>query len=507
MENYANNTSQNENKTPGAPVTKTLLIKMIWCLALSLFWVIFLWGISEREIYALGANAFVFALFTLALFFWVLKKKEYYHAKDLAWLIPLGLVSLSFLLYDNPFIKGVCIPVYPLLCALFFNYGFLSEKEKRSWDFNFISHFLPRLFSFIGKIGPAADYYLELVLPKSNDKKHVIKKIIIGVILFLAISLSVIVPLLSSADAEFSAGVKVFYGWFGNLISATLVYKIVVFFLLAMLLFSCLLAWGRRFDYEEKEPSPKKIDPVVSGIVIGGILGLYLLFLWVQVGRLWVGSLPFDFAATENLVKSGFWQLLFLSLVNIAIYFFTYRKTAEPVQKILAAFTVASLLLLVSAGERMGLYAAYYGLSYEKFFASYTVLYCGILFAWLAYRLFRQERANILKFLVFLFLWMFSLVAIFPVEQFIFRANIKLSALPDSRIRLFEMTMLSPDVLGVAKEYRERGLLGEKADYLEREGVLSTDQTFDWSPWIAKQEKILAGKKWYEKNMMNMLTK
>jgi hypothetical protein len=247
------------------------------------------------------------------------------------------------------------------------------------------------------------------------------------------------------------------------------------------------------------------IDPIISGIVLGGILIIYLFFLWVQLQRLWVGSLPFDFRETEHLVKSGFWQLFFLSIINILIYFFTYRKTHLLVQRILAAFTFASFLLLSSAGYRMGLYITYYGLSYEKFFASYTVLFCTILFIWLISRLFIGRRSNIIKFLIILFIWMYSAAAIFPVEQFILRTNVALSKLSESRIRLFELTMLSPDVLALVKNYQQQGVLQEKIPYFPHEGSGKPENNFDWTPWIKKQEKRVAEKKWYEYNLMNLI--
>jgi hypothetical protein len=175
------------------------------------------------------------------------------------------------------------------------------------------------------------------------------------------------------------------------------------------------------------------------------------------------------------------------------------------VQWILTAFTFASLFLLSSAGYRMGLYVAYYGFSYEKFFASYTVLYCAILFVWLISRLFINRLSNVIKFLIILFLCMYSLVTIFPVEQFILRTNVALSQKEDSRIRLFELTMLSPDVLGLIKDYRDKGVLKEKTDYLSREGVQKSEEDFDWAPWIERQEKRLADKKWYEYNLMNLI--
>jgi hypothetical protein len=192
-------------------------------------------------------------------------------------------------------------------------------------------------------------------------------------------------------------------------------------------------------------------------------------------------------------------------MINILIYFFTYRKTTLAVQRILSAFTITSLLLLISAGYRMALYVTYYGFSYEKFFASYTVLFCAILFVWLIAKVFSRKRANILKFLIILFLWMYAVVTIFPVEQFILRTNVVLSNIKESRIRLFEMTMLSPDVLSLVEKYERQGLLKESAGYLSRVGETKDNNYFDWSPWIERQEEIISDKIWYEKNLMNII--
>ena len=80
---------------------------------------------------------------------------------------------------------------------------------------------------------------------------------------------------------------------------------------------------------------------------------------------------------------------------------------------------------------------------------------------------------------------------IFPVEQFIFRSNVAFSQREDSRIRLSELSMLSPDVLGLVKRYEAVGVLKK--------------ETFDWNPWIESREKKVTDKKWYERNVMNLL--
>lgn len=486
-------------------LSKDSTVKFVGSAFLAAFWVVFIWNFWSKDVYALGFNAFVFFLIFLGLFIWVLYKKERYTHYDLIWIIPFVLAGLSYALYDNPFLKAINFLVLPISFAVFYNQAFLSDKKTKSWNFEFIFKIIKRIFSFLTKIKKSVGAYLNLILPKEETKTRVIIRAAGGVILFLIVAFTIFIPLLSSADAVFADKTQFMLDWFRDIVSPPLMYKLLTFVVLSVLFFSLQDAWSARFDYESKEEDGKNIDSIISGIVLGGILCLYLLFLWVQINRLWVGELPFDFKETENLVKSGFWQLLFLSIINIVIYFFTYKKTVKLVQQFLIGFTAASLLLLVSAGYRMGLYVTYYGFSYEKFFATYAVIFCAILFIWLISRLFTEKRANIVKFLAILFLWMYSVALIFPVEQFILRANVSLARLKESKIRLFEMTMLSPDVLCAVKKYEGQGALKENAGYLARENEKKQEENFNWSPWIIRQEKIVLDKKWYEKNLMNVL--
>ena len=458
---------------------------------LSAFWVIFLWNFWDRGVYALGFNAAIFLFLFLALFVRNLCQKKAYSKQDLLWLIPMALIALSFALYENPFLKAVSLLVSTLLFTIFYNQAFLPNKKTINWNFRFVLRIIERFFSLFEKIGETAVAYFNLIFPNHKSKKQLAAKIIGGVLLFLLVALTVFIPLLSSADPLFASKLQFIYDFFLQFISLPVVYKILTFIAFAILYISVLRAWSKDFNYRGGNEQEKKIDPVIPGIILGGILALYLLFIWVQLGRLWVGALPFDFQETESLVKGGFWQLFFLSIINILIYFFTYKKTTVWVQRILTVFTFASLFLLISAAYRMGLYVVYYGFSYEKFFASYTVIFCALIFVWLISRLFIKKRANILKFLVFLFLWMYALLTVFPVEQFILRSNVALSRTEGSRIKLPELMMLSPDVLSSVKKYQKQGIIN--------------NQEFNWQLWIERQEKILSEKEWYELNLSNLL--
>ena len=452
-------------------------------LLLALFFIVFCWGVWSREVFALGFNFAVLLASGTLFFVHRLKENKKYSKSDLGWIIPLLLLSLSYVLYENPFFKIFTILVFPVALAIWYAYAWVDKKTEIDWDTIFIFEIIKHILSFFVFLRSSVRLVGHSIYSKERNGVGMLKRVLIGLALLL-FSLLIIVPLLSSADPVFALKLEPFYDALTRILSTSVVAKIIVFIVLGIGTLTALMAWGRPYEITKTEKE-SRLDLVITSIVLGGIFAIYLLFLWIQLDRLWVGVLPFDFKETENLVKSGFWQLMLLSLVNLVIFFVLYRKTVAIGQKMLGIFSIASILLLASSAHRMMLYVTHYGFSYEKFYASYAVLFCGILFFWLISRLFVSKKSNIIKFLAFQFLWMYALVGIFPVEFFILKSNIALLKRPDSKIQLLEMAMLSPDVLSQIKKYKEEGRLEEKVVY-------------DWSPWIEKQEKRIKDKKWYE---------
>lgn len=133
------------------------------------------------------------------------------------------------------------------------------------------------------------------------------------------------------------------------------------------------------------------------------------------------------------------------------------------------------------------------GLSYEKFYASYAVLYCAVLFVILLWSLIQQRRTEALYVTVTLFVWMFGIVSLLPVEQIVLRTNISLytSQRAKSEINLGDMTMLSSDVYGLVIKNRER--LGLKDSF--------------WNRWIDGAAGTLREKEWYEMNLSALIQK
>jgi hypothetical protein len=494
-----------------APLGRTDKIKLSWSLGLALFWVVFLWGFIERGVVALGLNAFAYLGATAALFLWTMKNQGISLKKNAGWIVPVLLIVASYAIYDNPFLKAVSIPVLPASFAFFYNEAFLSVHGRLRWNSDVLFALMQRVLSPFGHVRGAIDL-IERMFARAWKNPGIAKRVAAGIGIFVFMAAAVVIPLLSSADTQFATTMGFVTRWISQLFTASFFGKALVFFLMLVGTVALLLAWTKPSTSVLEEKEPARVDSIIAGIVLGGVLSLYAVFLWIQLGHLWVGKLPVDFSATERLVKDGFWQLLTLTIINTLFAFTTYRKTIPAVQRLLAAFVVASFLLLASAGYRMVLYVTSYGLSYEKFFASYTVAFCAILLLWLVSRFFTHARADVVRFPAMLFLWMYAVLAVMPVEQIILRSNVALSQREGSQIRLFELTMLSPDVLSLVRTYQQEGLLEEEGGYFEREVVHEESKAgpprarFDWNPWIADRSKIVTEKAWYELNLTNLLT-
>jgi len=213
-------------------------------LLLSLFFIIFLWSFWSKDVFALGIN-FALYLASVTLFFVSrLRKNLKYSTSDLAWIIPLLLLSLSFALYENPFFKACCLLAFPIVLSLFYSYAWVDKKKEIDWDGLFIAKIIKHVFSFFTFLITSARLSFNAIYDKEKTKRGMVKRILIGLALLL-FSLLIIVPFLSSADPLFAQKLKPFYDAIIDILSASIVAKIIVFIVLSIGTLASLLAWGR----------------------------------------------------------------------------------------------------------------------------------------------------------------------------------------------------------------------------------------------------------------------
>lgn len=471
-------------------------------LLLGAFWVIFLWGIWSKGTQALGVNATLFlamCLYSLDRYFGTSSPFK----RLSVWNAPLLLGVLSYTFFENPFLKWCNILFIPAALAV----SKLSAKPEEfarlfSSPLNVLRAVLKGWILPLFMIPLAALSHFACVQSWTAELKPFqsarTRSVLKGALLLIGLSVFIVIPLLGSADATFATRFAELYQainrFFTYLFEQELFARVIGALIVSVLVLAGLLALSR-ISVEPNTSTNYQRDSISGGIVVGGIMLLYVFFLWIQFERLWTNTLPLSFSETESYVKSGFWQLISLSILNIGLVMTYFRRTAQPVQQMLLGFICSSMLLMFSAAHRMLLYVTLYGLSYEKFYASYTVLYCIAVFALMLVANFRENAGgNILKQCVLLLVWMYGVVSILPTEQIVARSNLALSARPQSRIHLSDLQMLSIDALPFIRAHQE-------------EFLNQTSSDGEWSSvraWIRERQRELSKKHFYEHSLSSL---
>ncbi|HCC22303.1 TPA: hypothetical protein DEP86_02780, partial [Candidatus Uhrbacteria bacterium] len=292
---------------PRSEVDRLTGIKILWSLGASTLWVLLVWGFWRSGPDALGLNAFLYMAAMASLFVWSLHRQGVEVRSCLFWLIPWGLTALSFLVYYNPFLKMTSLLVLLVSSAIFYNYSLLAVRRSLQWTPSLVIRLTGRGLSFLFFIWKSIRLHGQFVSLRGAGRNSTLWRVIIGVVILVALALFIVLPLLSSADPTFASSVRSITDWFTELISSSPFRRALFGALLSVLTLAALLAWNSPSEMQEGKEKP--IDSIVVGIVLGGVLALYLLFLGIQFQKLWVGRLPFEFADAVYFVKSGFWQL------------------------------------------------------------------------------------------------------------------------------------------------------------------------------------------------------
>lgn len=405
----------------------------------------------------------------------------------------------SFGLYQNPWLNTVSCIVLPVSIGLFYAYSQLVNRQAHIWNVPLFKVFAKRMFRPTLSVGGVLSGLISdtgKLLGKNSNAMF--DRVVLGVAILVPLA-GLVVMLLGTADPNFGRLVQSWYSMVFVNISWVGLLKLLCMGTLTVLLLAIEKAWREPFECLN-DGSERQLDDVVFGIVMSGILIIYVAFLAVQLEYLIVGELPVDYKQAEHMVKSGFWQMLVLSVVNAGLFFIIYKKTGSVAQHILRVFIIASGFLMLSTAWKMSMYVYNYGFSYEKLFASYTTVFSLFVFVYLVIASFSKQRKNIVRTIAFTALWAYSVAAVSPIERLIFHSNVYLAENTNSKVILSQLSQLSLDVLNDVRPAL-RPILQAQLSFTAQ---YPADSQI-WNNWIQRQEAVFCQRPWYEKNLSIVL--
>ncbi len=291
---------------------------------------------------------------------------------------------------------------------------------------------------------------------------------VLGGIAAAGLCLCAVLPLLMTADDGFAAVMR-------SLGSALFEWRISgewplkLLFALPTAQFLYGLAYGsvrgRRLGwYEQKEicamQRGARFAPRATVLTaLAALCAVYLLFLLMQAkylfGAFW-GALPQGFSYS-GYARQGFFELCRVAAINIVILLcaniFSKQQAGENRGLRLGnlALSVLTLLLLVTAASKMGLYIAAQGLTVKRVLVSVFLVWLAVVFVCILVRQLRPVK--LVRIAVFVGAALFTALCVLPVESAIARYNA--AYVPDSA----ELGVPLPEEEIHAVEYEEYAAL------------------------------------------------
>ena len=468
------NRIMNVEETGGKPVvweSASFFLKLV--LAFAAFYVFCLYK---------NPMGITYPLFTAGLLgvYLYLLKKERQPLKKLSvfYMAAIFLLGLSNCLTDN-----LMIVMFNKLGS-FILYGILfvhNSCQDRNWSFlKYAESLLKFGMSLIENL-PAV--FLEgkrLGTEKRTGQKKSAGNskavyVLLGILIALLL-LCLILPLLASADQTFENLMdRIFNKIFLQITVPEQAVQIGLMFCWGVIFFGALLTAVRKKKIKEESKDLRHLEPVTAITTLSVIGIVYLIFCLIQISYLFTGgmTLPSDYTYS-GFAREGFFQLLFVSMLNLAIVLFCielFRKS-RALRILLTFLCGCTYIMVISSVCRMYLYVDAYGLTRLRILVLAALLVIALVLGGMI-RYIYSEHFPLFTFSALAVTAVYLVLSFSHMDALIAEYNISQRGLDITTKNQYLMT-LSADAAGVYERAAEKGvkktwLAGEMLDtYFEQ---------------------------------------
>lgn len=330
----------------------------------------------------IGLSMLLFAVPMTLFIIHILEKNGKVENKKAKWLlIPITLLSSTYLIFNNTFfniVNGIIIPILVVIMIL------ALYNEKFRFNLDLIIKPFKILFYPMGCAKDtfekmSAEIREKFKTDKKTEKNKNIMKILKAVLITIPIAI-IIILLLSAADETFAG---IFKDIFKNILDAILSIKIAELFAKGILIF-CLFVYLSCFFYymvfakrEREKANKENKKEIKDNFTIKMILSvlniIYLVFCFIQIKSLIMKE---NEIILSHYARQGFFELMAVSIINLVTVLIAKRneKENEKYIKIMSVLMVIfTLIILVSAGVRMYAYESAFGYTFLRLLVYFSL--------------------------------------------------------------------------------------------------------------------------------------
>lgn len=392
---------------------------------------------------ALGLNYPLYVIAFYICFFSLLDRHKRNVNKQYLWLIPIAMLSLAYFLYSNMIFAVLNFLAIPILIVV--HTTLASQKHKNRWhSLPFIGEALVNSLGYpFVNMGTGLKTTAALMKEKSSNERYAtIRKVVLGLVISLPLVI-VLIMLLSSADAVFGH----YIGEIPRMIFSNdpmeFLTRLTLAAIIALYMFGYLYEMMIQKKVEVqvnteaqsnvKETKPVSIDAIIALTVLCAVNVIYIIFVAIQFSYLFGGAqalLPAGYTYAEY-ARQGFFELVMVTIINLTILVagikFVNKESLglyKIIKLLLFMLIGCTLVMLISAYTRMGLYEEVYGYTYLRVLVHGFMVYLFALFLASIYKLLK-DRVSLLKWFAIISIIAFTAINYVNVDAIIASQNIK----------------------------------------------------------------------------------
>ncbi len=318
----------------------------------------------------LGISIILFLILTNGILYYILyKKNKIYNKKGFFLLIPILLLGSTYFIFANRVFYTMNLFVLALLHILM--YAIVTNN-----------------FIHIGNIAldTAIDLEDAITITKEKTNKMIgkqkivekerMKKLAISLLFVFAI-VGIILILLASADSIFASlfsGVRIFFRNMNMTTIWSLMLRIIIIAVVYLFFLNYTLKLQKEYNQKEKKTKNVKNEyEFTIKLLLIALNIIYLVFCFIQIESLFAKINMQETFNYANYARTGFFQLMFVSIINFAIILVSNRYDKKLIKILNLLLVIFTVVIAISSMYRMYMYEMEYGLTYLRMFV-YIIL-------------------------------------------------------------------------------------------------------------------------------------
>jgi len=373
----------------------------------------------------LGLSVILFIIPLLGFLYYVFKEKHLIKNKyGLLLMIPIVLLSLTYFIYNNNFFGIMNLFAIPILFAIMYIMT-INPSDRITQIFKDVVVLIFKPFKYLDDCCSQLGDYIAAKVKISDKSKKIIKSIVIILPILIIVLL-----LLSSADMIFNSVFSGIFNWFGDIINdfnlSNIIGRLIQMSLLFIYLSLVILFLYKDFSKKEtisKERKPK--DDFTIKLLLTVLNVVYIIFDIIQIKSLVFHSVG-DRITYAEYARQGFFQLMFVSLINISIILYSkkYKNEDSKYINIMSIIMVVlTFVIIVSSFLRMNLYEQEYGYTLLRLLV-YITLFTEVILLIPTVKYIINPKTKILNYYMIIIVSVYTFINFINIDWVIAERNI-----------------------------------------------------------------------------------